>query len=413
MGLLSPVLRGALRGRDPYPGDLLALDFAGVGTGGQQFYKRNGVIVPRFEMLPGAISTGGNNLGQALRNGSWSGNLPDGVPLIGDGGLGVPEAKTEIVGLSCRPADANWTVNGATKSSGPTYKGIFQSALVTSTGATFHRIQVPAGVSTVTSGQLYTIIVRFRTGTSDRIRVILLFNNVLPTSSCEGLVTNPAITTQDAGPLSIVENVDEGDGFRRLVLAWTPNATNNINGSGVGPGAAAAGLNIEVLGLSIQAGAYVNNPPIDNGNLPATRTAVAQRVGGLVLPSAFEVRGRFKLSALPPVVSRVFSLTASADATREHAVYVGTTGVVKLLNRDGTANAEFGTRVIAIGEVVDFVARFKANDYSLTINDNAAEVDTSGAMPAGVNQLGLGYRIVDAAGSLNGEIANLSIREVV
>ena len=300
MGVLSPVIAPALRGRDPYPEAILALDFAGVRTGGRQFYKRDGIIVPRFEMLRGAASVGHAGFGTTPVNGVYRPFAPD-APLIGDGGLLVPEAKTELVGLSCRPANALWATEGATKTPGPTYKGIYQSAKSSSNGATWHRLRMPVG-TTVTSGQTYTVVARYRGGTSGRVRIELVRsipNQFTTVTGVIGSSLSVVYAAGGAGVASVVETVDEGDGIYRTVLAWTPDFTGLINSTGIGPNSAVAGEDIEVLGLSIQAGAYVNNPPIDNGNLPATRTAVAQSVGGLNLTPPYVLLADYSSILLP------------------------------------------------------------------------------------------------------------------
>lgn len=139
MGLLSPVLRGALRGRDPYPGDPLALDFAGVGTGGRQFYKRNGVIVPRFEMLPGASISGGGGRARVTRNAALSDDLPDGALPVGDRGLFTPSARGSrwVDNRGLVPATTWPSVNNATRTAGTKSSPVPGAlpVLITTTGA--------------------------------------------------------------------------------------------------------------------------------------------------------------------------------------------------------------------------------------------------------------------------------------
>lgn len=97
MGLRSPPIAQALRRFDPYPEFDNVRVFKGrPETGGRQFYKTAGLIVPRFEMVPGVQIVGGAGFGQREINGAWRGARAD-EPLIGDGGLRNAEARTNSI----------------------------------------------------------------------------------------------------------------------------------------------------------------------------------------------------------------------------------------------------------------------------------------------------------------------------
>jgi hypothetical protein len=402
---ITGALAAAARVFDPYPEAILALDFAGVRTGGRQWHKRDGIIVPRFEMLRGASSVGHAGFGRAEVNGAWRAFAPD-APLIGSGGLLAPELKTEIVGLSCRPADAGWSRVGSVgaKTAGPTYKGIFQSARMASGGATWHRLTPPASAFlAVTSGQLYTVIARYRAGTSGRVVIALPNSAGTNISIARGAIGGVAVNAQDAGPLTLIETEAEGDGVIRTVLAWTPNFTGLTVSSGIGPDSTVVGEDVEVLGLSIQAGAYVGNPPIDNGNLAATRTAVAQSVGGLVLPS-----GDFDIEQT--------LVTGPAGTSRRYFEYHNATDDERILIRQATndtliASLVIGGSVTNIGSASSALAsntevhaeiQRRGSDWRFAVNEAQVGADTAAGMPA-VNAVIFGQRRVGA------EFANSTI----
>lgn len=340
MGVFNPVFsplagESSRRRFDPYPDALLALDFAGINPSGRPFYKRDGIISPRFEMMRGASSVGGAGFGTTIVNGVYETLAPN-TPLIGDGGLRNAEARTELVGLSCRPA--LWYYASGTTTVGQTHKGVFQSARIASGGAAWHRAAIPSSVSNVVNGQLYTVIARYIPGTSGRCNIELRNATAATRSNAIGQIGALAVDEVAAGSLSIVEdNIDEGGGVRRTVLAWTPNFTGSINQTGIGPHSTVVGQDIEVLGLSIQAGPYIDNPPIDNENLPATRTGYSYRETGLnIAPVHYGVaRARLvaaaanHLAAFPRFLAlrgasglqRIYWLCQKSDGTQRVQTY--------------------------------------------------------------------------------------------
>ena len=91
---ITGALAAAARVFDPYPEFDNVRVFKGrPETGGRQFYKTAGLIVPRFEMVPGVQIVGGAGFGQREINAAWRGARAD-EPLIGDGGLRNAEVRT-------------------------------------------------------------------------------------------------------------------------------------------------------------------------------------------------------------------------------------------------------------------------------------------------------------------------------
>ena len=93
---ITGAVAAAVRKFDPFPEFSEVRAFRGRReTGGRQFYKSGGLIVPRYEMLPGVLVQGGADFGQREVNGAWRG-ARDGEPLIGDGGLRGAEARAQL-----------------------------------------------------------------------------------------------------------------------------------------------------------------------------------------------------------------------------------------------------------------------------------------------------------------------------
>lgn len=238
-------------------------------------YRLNGAgpVYSSFTDVPGATSSGGAGHGYVKRGGLWT-PVAANAPLVGDTGLLVLSERAELVQYATRPANSGWTNFGATKTvTGLTYQGVFESAISTSQGSNAHRLRNPS--FSVTSGQLYTVVARFRAGTSNRARGVMQNSSTsAETIMFVGTIGSLSTGGTSAGTASIVEQVNEGDGVWRVVVSYTPNFTGVCGGSGIGSGSATTGENIEVLGLSVQAGAYIESSVIDTAGSAATRTAM-------------------------------------------------------------------------------------------------------------------------------------------
>lgn len=133
---------------------LLYLDFQ------SQTYRLGQVETDIFTNLPGATSTGGAGFGTVQRGGVWTG-IPANEPLVGDGGLGVWEARTNLNPTplpkqmySSGFADANVTVvNGLASPDG----GDNASRLSDINPANRIHISLSASVP-VTPGATYTMV---------------------------------------------------------------------------------------------------------------------------------------------------------------------------------------------------------------------------------------------------------------
>jgi hypothetical protein len=418
---LTGAVAAAVRQFDPYPEFDNVRVFRGrPETGERPIYKTAGLIVPRFEMVPGVQIVGGAGFGQREINTAWRGARAD-EPLIGDGGLRNAEARPELVGLSCRPADALWTITGGTKAAGSTYKGIFRGAKAVSAGAVWNRLQVPS--LTVTSGQLYTVIARYRAGTSGRANIELRNVAGAVSSSARGSIGALAVSATGAGPLSIIETVDEGDGVIRTVLSWTPSFTGGSEGSGIGPDSAVVGEDIEVLGLSIQAGAYVNNPPIDNGNLPATRTGYSYLETGRTIQPVHYGVARARWLALPAAHAAgqfpyVIDLRP-ADTGGRLTWLANPTGNAQAISLQGSGGTDayifFDNATVGTWKTVAWAVR--AGQLAISVDGAALQTAALGGLPPVLSRVGSLCRATTAGLNIanaemegwltrNGEISN-------
>lgn len=94
---LTGAVAAAVRQFDPYPEFDNVRVFKGrPEAGGRPFYKAAGLIVPRFEMVPGVQIVGGAGFGQREINAAWRGVRAD-EPLIGDGGLRNAELRANSI----------------------------------------------------------------------------------------------------------------------------------------------------------------------------------------------------------------------------------------------------------------------------------------------------------------------------
>jgi hypothetical protein len=203
--------------------------------------------------------------------------------------------------------------------------------------------------------------------------------------------------------------VSSGTGLAGVIVFITSLASGRF------PTTVASGT-IEFSWLQVKVGALINDPPIlQTSGLAATRTAVAQSVGGLVLPPAIEARSRFRILAEPGAGTfrRVFSIN-NGTTSNAADVYINGTSNIRLFARSAATTVVDGgpASQLQIGRYYELVARYKANDFQLLLDDALIFSVASGAMPIGLNRVQFGNNAENlAAGTLNGEIANFSLRE--
>lgn len=133
--------------------------------------------------------------------------------------------------------------------------------------------------------------------------------------------------------------------------------------------------------------------PSITGTPPATRTAVAQSVGGLVLPSGdFDIEQDF-VAGPAGVISRPFELHNGSDAERLLVQVLGdgrvqaTVVIANAATVIGTASAGTAAAFTPIKTSI----RRRGGTWQLAVNDNLIGSPVTAGLPA-INSLILGQR---------------------
>lgn len=277
---IQGAMAASLRRFDPYPRDLLALDFAGVATGGRQLYKREGIIVPRFEMLRASGGEGHAGLGRARVNGAYPAFAPD-APLIGDRGLFNPSARGSrwVDNRGVTPS-ATWpTLVNATRAAGarPSPVPGALPVLVTSTGAN-GRVQRNMTVPNDALRRVFTVWLERKPG---NYSVIIGYANGVG-ASAEAVINGE--TGAAAGSNATIR--PEGDWWR-VDIFLNNNGTGNTLAYGIVTLVGAAGQTLEVLAPRLTDGDVIYDPPMVTTLLTDVRTA--HRPATLVLDAALQI----------------------------------------------------------------------------------------------------------------------------
>lgn len=367
MGLRSPPIAQALRRFDPYPEAILALDFADVRTGGRQWHKRDGIIVPRFEMLRGAASVGHAGFGVASVNGALRRFAPD-APLIGEGGLLVPELRTnKNSNFNANPTD----LTGVTKSG---------DAAATLTVVDDVEALAAAGLQGLcTGGKVFCldnsagVTSAFATFSGAVGNTNAHAASVFGRASAAGLCR-----IQGAGATGASPTFTTG-GYGRYVAVISP--LNTSAGAQINCGA--GGIAYFILN-QLEEGSFATAPIVVQG-APATRTAVAQSVGGQTLPSSHSGAVRFRFlgtdSGAFPVAVALDNDTADSRLVVFRANSSGAISVLFRLN--GTDNFTLGLGNAALGVEHVISWRAEAGNHAACLNGGTVSTSSSPiALPA-------------------------------
>lgn len=284
--LSAPLVHGAYRGGPSYePGALLVMDFI------RGRYRRGpgrGRVASNPAGVAGWQSVGHAGFGTTQVNGVYPPFAPD-APLIGDGGLLVPEARTNYAARPQNITAANgYVLTDVATSPTLTPGGELTFGDVSEVGATavLRRIRVPA--FSVTAAVAYTFSFRAKGGKARDFFAIRTSAQDVTSgflTSVFNLATG-AVSVQGAG--QVARMIPEGGGWFRCSVQVTAATTGTADvffgfppediGSGLTLGAqtwegdpAAGGY---VWAYNNTVGPDINDPPIlQTTGLPATRTA--------------------------------------------------------------------------------------------------------------------------------------------
>ena len=295
------------------------------------YYVLNGVEYNNFTSIPGATSTGGAGFGTVQRNGVWQ-SVPANAPLIGDNGLGVYEARTNSIrnptalGAALPALPTNWGVGapaGITVT--PVGRGVegglpyidFQFSGTNNSGGTlFPNVTFEMTDVVCAAGETWTISCFGK-----------LISGALP-GGCALLMQQRAsgAFVTNAGPaMSFGATLAETRGS--AAMSATVNQVRPL-ASFTWPNLATATFVVRFAAPNLKLGPDINDPPIlQTSGLPATRTAVAQSVGGL---------GSI---LTPPYVLYVEADMPAADGVTQVLATVGTgAGTNRMLLARTTSN---------------------------------------------------------------------------
>ena len=380
----SPVLSGG-------NGAYLDFDFRYPTQG----YWVNGTPYAQFTDIPGATSTGGAGFGTAQRNDVWQ-SIPANAPLIGDGGLGVYEARTNSAGsplaLNNQTVWATVSGAGAAPYGGSSPGGDSPAWIVTGGGIATSRIQaiVSALLDTPQSLSIW-----FRQGSAPTFHVAVFdapvttrlaqasitFSGGEPTISntVGSFITAPYITPDDDGWWLLRYTVSSG-AFSSLRMMLYPDA-NFGTGSTV------------FWAPNIKPGPDINDPPIlQTTGLPATRTAVAQSVGGLVLPSGdFDIEQEFKIGPLG-AQRRPFEYHNGTDDERLIVIQNSSGGLFASVVISGVST-QIGSTAAPLPAGANTLASLqrRGGNWRFAVNEAQVGGDLSAGVPA-VNAVTFGHR---------------------
>ena len=313
---IAGAMAAAARVFDPYPEFDNVRVFKGrPETGGRQFYKSGGLIVPRYELLPGVLVQGGAGFGQREINGAWRG-ARDGEPLIGDGGLRGAEGRTNSIRNPVMAGSGGFkggggTINGSVPNafivnaaSGVTanlsYATIdgqtFLIAEVSGTPATSAHFEVffTDAVSTpaASNGQTWTVQagVALLAGSLSSVSAATLRGSMFDTGFL-GSVTSPDLKASISASVSTL----------RAQLVVNQAATQYFRPQIAFSGSGSPVSYTVAIGLpNLKLGPDINDPPIlQTSGLAATRTAMAYRESGRNIAPVHYGVARARWLALP------------------------------------------------------------------------------------------------------------------
>lgn len=293
---ITGAVAAAVRKFDPFP------EFSEVRacrgrreTGGRQFYKSGGLIVPRYEMLPGVLVQGGAGFGQREVNGAWRG-ARDGEPLIGDGGLRGAEARPNSIrnpvmagavagtpgtfptnwGFAGAPSGLSLSVVSAGKVGGLDYVDFRIAG--TPSASSVYGVQTETPIQVVaSSGQTWTgagFLALVGGSTANVVRVLhrvrsFTSDGTTGVEASAGVDIKGALTgnLQAFAESVTLANASSARVLTQLLVEFTSGQPIDIT--------------IRIAAPNLKLGPDINDPPIlQTSGLAATRTAMAYRETG-------------------------------------------------------------------------------------------------------------------------------------
>ena len=371
-----PILQG---GPDAY----LDFDF----RFGQEAYWLNRQRYGDFSLVPGATSTGGAGFGAVQRNGVWQ-SVDANAPLIGDGGLGVWEARTNSIrnpvgagAVAGTPGTmpTNWSSGpppGLTRSvvglgveAGLPYVDCRYSGTHSGGGLAEFAIDFDAMTQVAaTQGQTWSAptFVALRAGAWPSSASV----SVIERGAAGVFLSSTGANLAGVGPmLTRVAPV-------RLLTNPTAAFVQASARFNIGAGEV-VDFTIRIAAPNLKLGPDINDPPIlQESGLPATRTAVAQSVE-VALPAAGWIFAEALVPANMLVTTRIIGSNGGTNGVVGPLSF-RTNGAVETFN--GLSGALINGTTNAAGQMAKAAVTWDATGRALT---SKGAVPVSDANPLG------------------------------
>jgi hypothetical protein len=334
-------------------------------------------------------------------------------PTTGESlGLLVEEQRTNLLLYS--ECNSNWTTAGfgtATYNLGLSALGVFSGVSVGSLGQVWHTLY-RAGIN-LTASTVYAFTLFYRAGTSGRCRLVFRNNTTATETIINGAAGSLSVNGALAGSATVLSQYLCSDGLTYVVTGtFTPNGTSADHWFRIGPDSATSGQTVIALGGQLEAGAFPTSY-IPTTTATVTRSADVASITGSNFSSWY----------------RQDEGTVFTDCTINYTV-PGTSFPVAASFNDGTSNNRiqngFLTSSLAGFEVSTggatqvgiypnasnvltrrLATGFRANDFAVSVNGGAINIDTSGTVPT-VDRLRFGDKTGSPTNNLFGTIRRLT-----
>jgi len=311
----------------------------------------------------------------------------------------IPEVLAEPAGTNLvtysSASQANWASygNSTVTDLSENAIGVFPGVSVASGGQAWHSSS-PADIS-LTASQKYSLTVWYASGTSNELYVA-----IKDVASGSELFAKGAVgslsTGGSGGTINSLSDEILGGEVRKLVLAFTPNATG-VHEMLFGPNSSVSGETVKIYGAQLEA----NHAPT---SLIPTSGAAATRAKDQPtrdLPDGFiqgegsiYFQGSIDYETSASGFPRIFQMDDGTGNNRVSLIPTESSNSVRFSVADGGAFLGAGSRVVNSGEVFKASLRYAAGDLAISTNGQ----DVESASPASITTAITTVRIGDIYG---------------
>jgi hypothetical protein len=307
-------------------------------------------------------------------------------------GMLVEGQATNLVPHSAA-STANWPSVSATASQlSGNYLGLFAGVSIASTGDSWNRIRSGATIPLV-SGTAYTVTTWFVAGSSGRARIILRDNTNLTESRITGAIGSLASNSEALGLITNVTQEAIGTVWK-VSFTVTANATITNGSVEIGPDTNTIGQNIILLAAQVETGSVATSY-IPTATSSVTRSADVALLQGADFTSRYNAsEGTWVIETEVSTVEASTVLYASSGTVNEsQRIGILSSGIVQVLSRSNGVTDGFLSLGSHTPGLNKFAYAYALNNARASRNGGVVVLDTSVALPVGINrvQLGLGH----------------------